>query len=101
MAGDVYISFGGDTAGLEASIATAKAEVQSLQRELNSLGREMQSTGASADSELGQRMRAVAESLVGARSHSSELKSELSGLGGAAGEAGGYIDRFGAGVKES
>lgn len=100
MAGDVYISFGGDTAGLEAAISVAKAEVKSLQAEMNALGREMQSTGATADSALGQSLRAAAENLVNAKAHTKELGHELSDLNNKGG-SGGFFSKFKEGIEGS
>ena len=100
MAGDVYISFGGDTAGLEAAISVAKAEVKSLQAEMNALGREMQSTGSTADSALGQSLRAAAENLVNAKAHAGELRQELGGLN-REGEGGGFFSKFKEGITSS
>lgn len=91
MAGDIYVTFGGDTAGLEASLASAKASVNYFARELAALSRAQIATGASADSELGQKMLAVAAQLTQAKGVAAGLKGELGGLGkeasGGVGEA--------------
>jgi len=89
-AADVYVSFGADTGGLEAALALAKAEVTAMTRELNTLAREMQKTGASADSELGQKVLALGESVALAKGRVSGFKDELKGVGeaGAGGLAG-------------
>ena len=89
MASDIYVSFGGDTASLEASLASAKTAVSNLARELAALSREQAATGASADSEIGQKMLAVAAQLTAAKSAVTGLKGELSTVGEAAGGAGG------------
>lgn len=75
--GDVYISFGADTGPLEASFATARAEVKGLQAELNKTANEMRATGAAADTQLGQRLNALASQLSVAKGHFSELNDEL------------------------
>ncbi len=91
MAGDIYVTFGGDTAALEASLASAKASVNSFARELAALSREQIATGASADSELGQKMLAVAAQLTQAKGAVSGLKGELGELGKGGGEGAGGL----------
>lgn len=92
MSSDIYVSFGADTAGLEASLASAKASVSALARELGTLAREQVKTGADAESALGQHMLAVARELDEAKRASSELKEKLG-----EGAEGGFL----AGVKEN
>jgi len=88
MAGsDIYVTFGGDTAGLEASAAAARASINALANDMRSLARQMQATGASADSELGQKMLATAAKLVDARAGLAGIKGDLTGLAGGAGFA--------------
>jgi hypothetical protein len=89
MAGsDIYVSFGGSTEALEASLASAKTAVSNLTRELAALSREQAATGASADSAIGQRMLAVAAQLSAAKNAVSSLKGELGGVGKEAGGIG-------------
>ncbi len=88
MTSDIYVTFGGDTAALEASAAAAKAAIQSLQRDMASLARQMQATGASAESELGQKMLATAGKLVEARGGLAAIKDDMASLG--AGAASGF-----------
>ena len=82
--GAVYITFGGDTDALEASLASAKAAVSSFTSELSKLAREQVATGASAESELGQKMLAVAGQLTNARARAAELSGEMQHTAGAA-----------------
>lgn len=67
---DVYVTFGGNTAGLEASVAAARATVNKFTRELASLSREVVKTGADAESELGQKLLSSAGSSTSPRSRS-------------------------------
>ena len=90
MAGDIYVSFGADTAELEFAFALAKAETNALAREMASLAREMQATGAAMDSELGARLNATAQKLAIAKGEVSSLKAEMRG-GGEGGEGGGFL----------
>lgn len=78
---DVYVTFGGDTAGLEAATALAAAQVKAFQKELNSLASEMQKTGQTMDSELGQKMHLFGQHLSEAKEKVGGLKSELNGIG--------------------
>ncbi len=96
MAGDIYVTFGGDTAALEASIASAKASVASLQRELASLARQQVATGAGADSEIGQQMLAMAAKVTQAKGALAGFKGDLAGLSAA---SGGLV-ALGEGAKE-
>ena len=74
MAGpDIFVSFGADTAGLEAAMASSKASVEALTRELATLAREQVQTGASADFALGQKMVEIARHLDQARNAAGEL----------------------------
>lgn len=93
MAADVYVSFGSDTGDLEAGLALATQSVKAYTAELRDLAREMQVTGASADSELGEKMRSVGAMLATAKGNVSEFKAELKG----GGEEGGAFDH----IKES
>ena len=98
MSGDLYVSFGADTGELEAAFAKASAEVRGLARELSAMANEARKTGADADSELGQKLNATAESLALAKSHVRELKDEMKGFGAEAreaGEGGGALSRIG------
>jgi hypothetical protein len=80
--GDIFISFGADTGGLEAALAVTKAQVAQATRELTALGREMAKTGAKADSDLGQRVAAAGANLATTKARVEELKDTLSTLGG-------------------
>jgi hypothetical protein len=103
MASDIYVTFGGDTAGLEASAATAKAAINALARDLASLSRQMQNTGAAADSELGQKVLATATKLTVARTGLAGIKSDLAGLAAAGGfaEVGAAAEKGAVGVEVS
>lgn len=90
MSQDVYVSFGADTGGLEAGVALAKAEVTAMTRELTALAREMVKTGASADSELGQKLRALGGELAEAKEQVSGFKEKLKPEG----EEGGFLSRM-------
>ena len=79
--GDVYVSFGGDTAGLEAAMAVAKAEVSALGKEMRTLASEMQKAGASADSDLGRKLTALGAQFAEAKGHVTSLKNELRNTG--------------------
>ncbi len=82
MAADIFVSFGADTGGLEAGVAIAKAQVQGMTRELTSLAREMVKTGASADSELGQKLRALGGQLAESKEQVAGFKEKLKSEGG-------------------
>ena len=84
---EVYVTFGGDTGALEASLASAKASVTNFQRELNSLARQQAAVGASAESELGQRMLAAAGRLTDAKTAVASLRTELGTVAGGASSA--------------
>jgi hypothetical protein len=77
--GEVYVTFGGDTGALEASLASAKASVSAFTRELGQLAREQVKTGADAESALGQRMLEAAKHLDEAKEHVHGLKEEMEG----------------------
>lgn len=68
MAADIYVSFGGDTAALEAATAVVRGKMQHLGNEMRSLAREFNKAGASAESELGQKLRRLAQDMTGAKS---------------------------------
>ena len=95
MANDIYVSFGGDTAGLESSLASAKASVAAFSRELARLAREQVKTGADAESALGQKMLAVAAKLDEAKRASFGLKDQLSALSGPGAGAGAALEATG------
>ncbi len=98
MAGsEVYVSFGGDTAGLEASLASANASVRAFARELAALSAEQVKAGASAESEIGRKMLAVATELSEAKERIHELKGEASEGGGEA--EGGFLSRMKEGLE--
>ena len=42
MSGDIFVTFGGDTGELEASLATAKAAVNAFSSEIRDLAKQMQ-----------------------------------------------------------
>ena len=81
MAGDIYISFGADTAELEASLAVAKAQVNSLASDFRDLTDQFVESGASIDSDLGQQMVALGGKMNQAKGHVVALKEELKGVG--------------------
>jgi hypothetical protein len=74
-AADVFLSFGASTGELEAGLASAQAAVRATAAEMRTLAAEMVKTGASADSDLGSRLAALARS-------SSEAKGERRQLQG-------------------
>ena len=93
MAGpDLFISFGADTSGLEAAMASSKASVNAFTRELAALAREQIETGAAADSALGQKMVETARKLDQARNAAHELTQGQQNLGGSAEHLGGVVD---------
>ena len=86
--GSVYVTFGGDTSELEASAASAKASINALSKELSALAREQQKTGASAESDLGQQMLAVAGHLAEAKAGFAETRAAIAEAGKGAKEGG-------------
>jgi phage-related protein len=75
--GAVYVTFGGDSSELEASMASAKAAVSAMTRELAALARQQVAAGSSAETELGQHMLAVAAHLTEAREAARSTASAL------------------------
>jgi len=93
MAGaDIYVSFGGDTAGLEASLALAKAETNAVAREMRALAAEMAAAGSSADAQLVEKMRKVGAELSSARAQAREFAAALSEMSGSSSTAAGGVD---------
>jgi hypothetical protein len=82
---EVYVSFGGNTSGLEAAVATARATVNKFQRDLANLSREFVATGASVESELGQKLLAAAGKVDIAKHSFADLKSQMQSLSSGAG----------------
>ena len=76
---DVFVTFGGDTAGLEAALALAKVNVAATAAELRTLAREMQQAGSAATADLGSKMRVAAASLTEAKAAAAGLASQLRG----------------------
>ena len=83
MAGgaDIFVSFGADTAELEASLAVAKAQVSALASDFRDLTEQFQDAGANIDSDLGQQMVALGGKMNDAKGHVTALKEELKGVG--------------------
>jgi hypothetical protein len=100
MAGtaDIFVRFGADTGGLEAALALTKANVQGMTRELGSLARQMRTTGAGADSELGQKMRALGEQIAGAKSQALDISGQMGGFAVAIRESGAAAVHGGTGL---
>jgi hypothetical protein len=99
---DVYVTFGGDSSELEASLASAKVAVQSLTRELADLAREQVAAGAGLDSDIGQQMIDLGGKLSDAKEHAQTLKRELAGVGKSEGgeeERAGMLERMSGSLK--
>lgn len=78
---DVYVTFGGDTAALEAATAAVRAQMQSMAREMRSVALDFNKVGAAADSELGKKLKALGGEMAAAKSSLGEL-SAMSAKGG-------------------
>jgi len=74
---DVAVTFGAETGDLEAALVSAKTEISSLAKEMRSLDADMHKAGVSADSDLGQKLKAMGAEMAEAKAHMAELKNEL------------------------
>jgi hypothetical protein len=80
---DVFVTFGGDTGALEASISVVKAQMNALTREMKTAASEFTKTGAAADSELGQKLRSLGDKMAAAKDHMNGLKTATNAGGDA------------------
>jgi hypothetical protein len=99
MAADLYLSFGADTGPLEEAFALAKAEANATAREMAALAKQMQATGASADSDLGRHLSAVASGLAEAKGRVAEASAALKEHAQSVNEAGGALGRLTESIK--
>ena len=77
---DIAYTFGADAAGLEAAIALAKANVNAYAADLRALAKEMKATGASADSELGEKMKSLGAGLTASKAQMAAFNNELKSM---------------------
>ena len=95
---DVFVTFGGDTAALEAACVVAKTQIQQLTREMQTAAREFNKTGGAADSELGQKLKGLGAQVAATKSRLSELRAIQPNFAPAANSAEAFkkqLDRIG------
>jgi hypothetical protein len=95
----IYVTFGGDTAALEASLALIKAQTQATTRELATAPRAMNALGASADSEAGQKVYALAQQLTALQKSAASVRGELAAATPALGSLGGAAEKGFGGIE--
>jgi hypothetical protein len=85
---DVFVTFGGDTGALEAAISVVKAQMNALTREMKTAAAEFNTTGRVAESDLGQKLKALGAQMAAA-------KGEMAGLQSGAKASGDTIKEMG------
>ncbi len=77
---DVFVTFGGDTAGLEGAAAAVRAKMAELAKDMRRTAVEFNAAGAAADSALGQKLRGLGTEMTALKGKSGELATALKPL---------------------